>query len=139
MKLVLRAALFAVLALGHSLPVHSQALPSEPISLADGRVTVGGDISASVGFEDPGFFNYTDYEHSALRLFHADLTTAIGMGGHLSVLGELSTDISMLPEFGADTGAQLHAYALYLRIRPWIDRQFDKIGRASCREREERS
>src|SRR5262245_27935686 len=139
MKLVLRAALFAVLALGHGLPVHSQALPSEPISVADGRVTVGGDVSVSVGAEDPGFFNYTDYEHSALRLFHADLTTAVGMGGHFSVLGELSTDISLLPELGADNGAQLHAYALYLRIRPWIDRPFDKIGRASCREREERS
>ena len=125
MKLVLRAALFAVLALGHGLPVHSQALPSESIALADGRVTVGGDVSVSVGAEDPGFFNYTDYEHSALRLFHADLTTAIGMGGHFSVLGELSTDISVLPELGADNGAQLHAYALYLRIRPWIDRPFD--------------
>ena len=34
---------------------------------ADGRVTVGGDVSASFGSDDPGFFNYTDYEHSALR------------------------------------------------------------------------
>jgi hypothetical protein len=114
MKLVLRAALFAVLALGHSLPVHSQALPSEPITFAGGRVTVGGDVSVSAAPEDTGFFNYTDYETSALRLFHADLTTSIGMGGHFSVLGEMSAN-----------GDRLQAYALYLRIRPWIDRPFD--------------
>jgi hypothetical protein len=115
MKLVLRAALFAVLALGHSLPAHPQALPSEPLSFADGRVTVGGDVSVSVAPEDTGFFNYTDYEHSALRLFHVDVTTSIGMGGHFSLLGEMSTD----------NGDRVHAYALYLRIRPWIDRPFD--------------
>jgi len=115
MKLVRRAALFAVLALGHSVPARAQALPSEPIAFADGRVTIGGDVSVSAGSEDTGFFNYTDYEHSALRLFHADLTTSIGMGGHFSLLGELSTENGDHPE----------AYALYLRIRPWIDRPFD--------------
>ena len=120
MKLVRRAALFAVLALGYSLPARPQAIPSEPITFAEGRVTVGGDVSVSVGSEDTGFFNYTDYEHSALRLFHADLTTSIGMGGHFSLLGELSTENGDHPE----------AYALYLRIRPWIDRPFDvQVGR----------
>ncbi len=82
---------------------------------ADGRVTVGGDVSVSVAPEDTGFFNYTDYEHSALRLFHVDVTTSIGMGGHFAVLGELSTE----------NGDRPYAYALYLRIRPWIDRPFD--------------
>jgi hypothetical protein len=115
MKLVLRAALFAVLALGCSLPARPQALPSEPITFADGRVTLGGDVSVSAGSEDLGFFNYTDYEHSALRLFHADLMTSVGMGGHFSVLGELSVENGDRPE----------AFALYLRIRPWIDRPFD--------------
>src|SRR6476646_8119063 len=92
MKVALRAALFAVLALAHGRLAHPQALPSEPLSFADGRVTVGGDVSVSVGPEDTGFFNFTDYEHSALRLFHADVTTSIGMGGHFSVLGEMSTE-----------------------------------------------
>jgi hypothetical protein len=120
MKLALRAALFAVLALSHSLPAYPQVLPSEPLSFAGGRVTVGGDVSVSVGSEDSGFFNYTDYEHSALRLFHADVTTSVSMGGHLAVLGEMSTD----------NGDQLRAYALYLRIRPWIDRPLDiQVGR----------
>jgi hypothetical protein len=115
MKLVRRAALFAVLALGYSVPARPQALPSEPITFGEGRVTFGGDVSVSAGSQDAGFFNYTDYEHSALRLFHADLTTSIGMGGHFSLLGELSTENGDHPE----------AYALYLRIRPWIDRPFD--------------
>jgi hypothetical protein len=127
MKVALRAALFAVLALGHGRAAHPQALPSEPLSFADGHVTVGGDVSATFGCQlstesstercgkDTGFFNYTDYENSALRLFHADLTTSIGMGGHFAVLGEMSTD----------NGDGVHAYALYLRIRPWIDRPFD--------------
>jgi len=56
--------------------VHAQGLPSEPIALAGGRVTVGGDVSATVGSPDPGFFNYTDYEHSALRLVRIDVAAA---------------------------------------------------------------
>jgi hypothetical protein len=120
MKLVRRAALFAVLALGHSVAVRAQGFPSEPITFAEGRVTLGGDVSVSVGSDDTGFFNYTDYEHSALRLFHADLSTSIGMGGHFSLLGELSTENGDHPE----------AFALYLRIRPWVDRPFDiQVGR----------
>src|SRR6266853_358211 len=115
MKLVRRAALFAVLALGHGLPARAQALPSEPLSFGDGRVTIGGDVSVSVAPQDEGFFNYTDYEHSALRLFRAGVTTSIGMGGHFTVLGELRTE----------NGDRVHAYALYLRIRPWVDRPFD--------------
>jgi len=115
MKLVLRAALFAVLALGHSLPACPQALPSEPITFADGRVTISGDVSVAVAPEDPGFFNYTDYEHSALRLFRLDVSTAVAMGGHFTALGEMRTE----------NLGQVHAYALYLRIRPWIDRPFD--------------
>jgi hypothetical protein len=114
MKLVLRAALL-VLALGHSLPARAQSLPSEPLSFAGGRVTIGGDVSASIAPEDTGFFDYTDYDHSALRLFRVDVSTSIGMGGHFSVLGEVRTE----------NGDRLHAYALYLRIRPWIDRPFD--------------
>src|SRR3954454_13592657 len=43
-----------------------QGLSSEPIALASGRVTVSGDLAASYGSDDPGFFNYTDYDHSAL-------------------------------------------------------------------------
>ena len=50
------------------------------LSLADGRVTLSGDVSADVRRRRPGFFNYTDYEHSALRMFRVDLTAAVKAG-----------------------------------------------------------
>ena len=103
------------LALGASQPARGQTLPSGPIALADGRVTIGGDVSASTGQNDTGFFNYTDYEHSALRLLTIDLSASVKGGEHFTVLGELRSENVEAPQ----------VYALYLRIRPWADRRFD--------------
>jgi hypothetical protein len=101
-------------------PVGAQTLPSEPIALAGGRVTVGGDISASFGSPDPGFFNYTDYEHSVLRLLRVDVSAAAKAGPHFTVLGEIRTE----------NVGPVRAYALYARIRPWTRRDFDiQVGR----------
>jgi len=98
----------------------AQTLPSEPIALADGRVTVSGDVSATFGSRDPGFFNYTDYEHSALRLLRIDVLAAAKAGPHFSLLGEVRSE-------NIDT---VRAYALYARIRPWTGRDFDiQVGR----------
>ena len=106
--------------LGFASPARAQTLPSEPIALADGRVTVGGDVSASFGSRDPGFFDYTDYEHSALRLLRIDVSAAAKAGPHLSLLGEVRTE-------NLDS---VQAYALYARIRPWTRRDFDiQVGR----------
>ena len=100
--------------------VHAQTLPSEPITLADGRVTVGGDISAGFGSDDVGFFDYTDYAHSALRLMRIDVSAAVKAGPHFTVLGEVRTE---------NLGG-MKPYALYLRIRPWAARDFDlQVGR----------
>jgi hypothetical protein len=98
----------------------AQTLPSEPIAFADGRVTIGGDVSASFGSADPGFFDYTDYEHSALRMLRIDVSAAAHAGPHFAVLGEVRTE----------NLGRLHTYALYLRIRPWTTRNFDiQVGR----------
>ena len=98
----------------------AQTLPSEPISIAGGRVTLGGDVSATIGPEDPGFFTYTDYDHSALRMLRVDLSAAVKAGPHFTVLGEVRTE-----NFG-----QVRPYALYVRIRPWTARNFDiQVGR----------
>jgi hypothetical protein len=98
----------------------AQTLPSEPIALAGGRVTVSGDISAGYGSADPGFFNYTDYEHSALRLFRVDVAGAVKAGPHFTLLAEIRSE-------NFDT---VRPYALYLRIRPWTNRDFDiQVGR----------
>src|SRR4051812_39987103 len=107
----------------------AQTLPAEPIALAGGRVTVSGDISAgyacqpsseSVCGADIGFFNYTDYDHSALRLFRVDLAAAVKAGPHFTLLGEIRSE---------NIGG-VRPYALYLRIRPWTTRDFDvQVGR----------
>src|SRR5438874_296676 len=115
MHSVFRAAVVTAVALGCAASAGAQALRSEPVTLAGGRVTLGGDVSASVGSDDPGFFNYTDYEHSALRLFRADLSGSITISRHFAVLGEIRDE-------NIDT---LRAYAFYLRIRPWVDRALD--------------
>ena len=54
-------------------------------------LTVGGDVSATFELrdvarrhvalhDDTGFFNYTDYEHSALRMLRVDVTAAVKAG-----------------------------------------------------------
>jgi hypothetical protein len=114
------ARLTSLLLLCAGRPAAAQGPPSEPIALASGKVTVSGDVSAGYGSEDPGFFNYTDYAHSALRLFRVDVTAAVKAGPHFTVLGEIRTE-------NFDT---ISPYALFLRIRPWTNRDFDiQVGR----------
>jgi hypothetical protein len=98
----------------------AQTLPSEPISIAGGRVTLGGDVSATIGPEDPGFFTYTDYAHSAIRMLRVDLSAAVKAGPHFTLLGEVRSE----------NLGQVQPYALYVRIRPWTSREFDiQVGR----------
>ena len=101
-------------------PAGAQRLPSEPIVLGDGLLTVGGNLSATVGPDDTGFFNYTDYEDSTLRMVRLDLTASLRAGRHVSLLGDIRSQNAGAPQ----------AYALYLRIRPWTKRRFDlQVGR----------
>jgi hypothetical protein len=101
-------------------PAGAQTLPSEPISMADGRVTLGGDVTATIGSRDVGFFNFTDYAHSALRMTRIDISAAVKAGPHFTFLGEVRSE-----NFG-----QVRPYALYVRVRPWTTREFDiQVGR----------
>ncbi len=93
----------------------AQLLPTEPVSVADGRVVVGAEVSATFASEDPGFFNYTDYEYSALRNFRIGVGAEFRASRWLQVLGELRVD----------HGTHIEPAALYARIRPWPDRRFD--------------
>ena len=93
----------------------AQVVPTEPITVADGRVVVGAEVSATYAGEDPGFFNYTDYEYSALRNVRVGVAAEVRASRRLQFLGELRVD----------NGDHVQPYALYARIRPWPDRRFD--------------
>ena len=110
-----RAPLACLLVLCASRVATAQMAPAEPIVLAGGVLTVGGDVSATIGSEDPGFFNYTDYEDSVLQMLRLDLTASVRAGKHLSLLGELRSQ----------NVRTLGVYALYVRVRPWAERRFD--------------
>lgn len=93
----------------------AQLLPEEPISLAGGHVVLGGELTFTFGPDDPGFFNYTTYEFSALRNFRMSMSAEVRANDHLQVLGEVRLDQLRV----------LEAYGLFVRIRPWPARRFD--------------
>jgi hypothetical protein len=114
----LKATLIAIAVAAPS--VRAQTLPSEPIVLAGGHLTLGGDVALSIAPQDPGFFNFTDYEHSTLRMLRVDMTAAVKAGDHLSILADVRSENIDRPR----------PYGLYVRIRPWTDRAFDiQVGR----------
>jgi hypothetical protein len=93
----------------------AQLLPTEPVSVADGRVVVGAEVTATFASEDPGFFNYTDYEYSALRNLRIGLGAEFRASRWFQVLGELRVD----------HGTHIEPASLFARIRPWPERRFD--------------
>ena len=124
-----RARLALVLTAAVALPAAAaaQSIPSEPIVFGNGRVTLGGDVSATfactdaanstskICSDDTGFFNYSDYEHSTLRMLRVDVSTAVKATDRMSVLAEIRSE---------DAG-QFVPYALYVRVKPWVSRAFD--------------
>lgn len=97
---------------------HAQELPSGPVSLANGRVVIGTDVSIALTPQedtDGAWFNYTDYEHNALRLFRAGVSVDV----------RLSDRVSVLTEVRSENGDAIEPYALYVRARPWRNRPID--------------
>ena len=77
-------------------------------------------MTATIASDDPGFFNYTDYEFSALRNIRFGVSAELRASQRFQVLGEVRLD----------HGDVFEPYALYVRIRPWADRRFDiQVGR----------
>ena len=98
----------------------AQTLPDEPISVGDGRLVVSGDVAASIAAQDTGFFNYSDYEHSALREFRLSATALVRASERISFLGEFRSENLNSPT----------PFGLYARIRPFPKRRLDiQIGR----------
>lgn len=92
----------------------------EPLSLADGRIVISGDLAASGAPDDLGFFNYSDYEHSTLREVRVGLATEIRLTRRVSVLGELRTG----------NLSAIRPFSLFLRVEPWQGRNVNiQVGR----------
>lgn len=108
-----------VLMLGVS-RVEAQGWPEETLTFLDGRVTLGGEATATVSPEDNGHFTYTDYERSSLQLVRFDVAAAIRPIERLTVVVDLRAE-------GDTAGGEWSAIpaALYVRVRPWRDRPFD--------------
>lgn len=116
----LTAALAVSIAFGAVAAARGQGLPTEPVSLGDGRVVIGAEVSATIADHDPGFFNYTDYEYSVLRNVRLGVTAEVRASPRLQLLGEVRMD----------HGDVVRPFALYARIRPWPERRFDiHVGR----------
>ena len=115
-KLIHACALVLLVATGAA----AQTIPSEPITLGEGRVVLGGDAALTVAPKDHGFFNYSDYEQTTLRQFRVGMTALFRLSDRVSVLGELRSE----------NLEHLTAFALYARVRPLPDRRLDvQVGR----------
>ncbi len=107
-------ALLGVLAL--PLAVSAQQLPAGPVTAFDGRLSVGAEVAATVGStDDIAYFNYTDYEHNALRMLRVALAAAWRPVDRVELVGEVRAEDFNL----------VRPYAAYLRVRPWQARAFD--------------
>src|SRR5262245_33168433 len=101
--------------------LYLQVLPAGPIETGRGTVTITGEVTATAGAEDEtAFFNYTDYEHNALRMFRLSL----------SGMWHPSPRVAFLTEIRSEDLQQVIPYALYARVRPWVNQPFDvPVGR----------
>ncbi len=94
----------------------AQALPEGPVQAFDGKVALGAEVIATGGnADDVAFFNYTDYEHNALRMFRMGVSGVYRPATWLSFVGELRSEDLESPT----------PYAAYVRVRPWRHRFFD--------------
>ena len=79
------------------------------------QVTVSGEATATFGSRDNvAFFNYTDYEHNALRMFRVSLA---GMW-------QPAARLAFLTELRSEDAQRVIPYALYARVRPFGGRAF---------------
>jgi hypothetical protein len=113
--------LFAALACVAWARTAAAQLPDGPYVVAGGRLSLAGELAATASpGNDRGFFNYTDYEHDALRTVRGRLLGEWRVVNRVSVLGELRVE----------NDDSIEAAALYVRWRPWMRRDFDvQIGR----------
>ena len=92
-----------------------------PAPAASAQVTVTGEVTATIGSQDDtAFFNYTDYEHNALRMFRVSLA---GMW-------QPTSRLALLADVRSEDLQEVIPYAMYVRVRPLAGRAlFVQAGR----------
>lgn len=94
----------------------AQALPEGPLRSHDGTLLVSGEIVGTIGAaDDRAFFNYTDYEHNALRMMR------LALAGQWRPIAP----VAFVAEVRAEDMRHVSVHAAYVRIRPWQTRAFD--------------
>lgn len=98
----------------------AQGWPEGTASFAGGRVTFGGEFTATVSPDDEGRFNFTDYERSALQLVRFGVTISVRPIDQVTFVTELRAE-------GATSGGAWSAIpsAAYVRVRPWRNHPID--------------
>jgi hypothetical protein len=82
------------------------------------HVRLAGEASASYSTkeaEEEGWFNYSDYENSTVRSLRLSLVGEVTLSTRFAVITEIRTLQLETPE----------AYALYMRVRPWLSHDLD--------------
>ena len=94
----------------------AQALPENPIQTLDGRLVLSGEVVATAGSaDDIAFFNYTDYQHNALRMMR------VGASG----LWRPTSWLAFAAELRSEDFEHPSVYGAYVRVRPWRGRELD--------------
>lgn len=85
-----------------------------------GRVAVAGEVTATYGSRDPGFFNYATYAYDPLRNVRVLIDASVRPSRGVELLAQLRTD-------GL---SEARLAALYVRLRPWRRHDVDlQVGR----------
>ena len=82
-------------------PARAQTPGVDPLVFGGGRVAIGGHVSATVscatggtdpGCGDEGYFNYSDYERSTLRMLRLTIDASVQANRRLAFLAELRSE-----------------------------------------------
>jgi len=115
-RLRIPAAAIALLLAAAIRTAAAQSLPAGPARAFDGRLVASGEVTATIGeLDSSAYFNYTDYEHNALRMFRAALTAAWRPADRLAFVGEVRSE----------NLGEIRPYAAYVRVRPFRGHSFD--------------
>ena len=117
-RAVVPSSALAVSAVALAFGLLTGAAPTEAgdsVVFFGGRLRLGGEVSGTIAPEDEGYFNYTSYQDSSLRLWRFGLAVEVQLAPGTALLAELRSDNLSTPRL----------YAAYLRLRPWSHRNLD--------------